>query len=167
MPAQPRSQDYSSSFTQPFVPTSMTIRPRPHIKLQTPIYPDKTTNTSGQKRWTTMVIHLIRPFTMHHSTARIALRDRLQRVTRPFTSPFATVRKLSHGTPSPVLYQHSVLKAEKRGKGSYILLAPDTCFGPQRHRVDSRFHEEERGTDKERGADEEGLTLIPRRGEGN
>ena len=125
-----RQHARSASLPRPFVPTSMTIRPRPHIKLQTPIYPDKTTNTSGQKRWTTKVIHLIRPFASHHSTVHFALRDRWQHITRPFASPFATARKLSHDIPSPVLYRDSALKAEKGEKSSYILLAPNTCFAP-------------------------------------
>lgn len=139
MTARLRPHDHSSPpnyhsppFPRPFVPTPMTIRPRPHIKLQTPTYPDKTTNTSGQKRWTTKVIHPTRPFASSFTTIHIASLDRSYHPLRPLASHFATIRKLTHDIPSTVLCQHRALTAEIVEKNSNMLLALDTCSGPQR-----------------------------------
>ena len=100
--------------TRPFVPTNTTIHNRSHIRLQAPTYPDKSTNTYGQNRWTTLVIHptrpfvsphstircnprdhshcTTRPFALHHTTVRIAPHDCSYRPTRPFVSPYTTIR---------------------------------------------------------------------------
>lgn len=126
-----RSHDYSARSPRPFAPAPTTIRPSPHIKRQTATYLDKTTNTSGQKRWTTKVIHLIRPFASHHSTIHIVLRDRSQRVTRPLTSPFATARNGSLDR-SRTLARHPIPRvisglspqSRKRGKKQLYTFSP-------------------------------------------
>ncbi len=107
MPTHPRPHDHSSPLSRTFAPTPTTIRIRPHIKPQPPTYPDKTTNTYSQNRWTTKVIHPTRALASPSAAIHISLHGRSHRPSRPLATTLATVRtaRLAHFTsPSAPLH---------------------------------------------------------------